>query len=366
MRSAKADHLTDLPPAALDRPRYLCTGQSYLERLGVLYMDDIRLTILRACSMREIGRLEFFELVGGSSYASIRRHFLKMEESGWLRKVRTVPNGRGRPEVLYRATELAVIDEDTWATIPVSIRDAFTAMLFEDMGTGLAKALEDGRALAAKDDQLGAFRILEVDERAWCMATNAFMRCYQALGEVQIDAKVRLESSQEHPLLLIVHLGAFEVPGPQVPAGSLPKAVTPPSVVPWPRRIGKVFSDQLDLAIVDKLNAYAMTAEQLREALGGGGTTQAFLRRCKRLTRLGLAVNVKTQTGGSLGGAKVPHFRAAAPNLSEEDILGRIPASARTGLTWETFDGSSRSHSPPSTPVRSTLAPTATSPRPCS
>lgn len=336
VRSAKVDHLTELPTAALDHPRYLCTGQSYLERLGILYMDEIRLTILRACSMREMGRREFFETIGGTSYASIRRHFLKLVETGWLRKVRTVSNGPGRPEALYRATELAVIDEETWATIPLSIRDTFTAMLLEDMGSGLAKALEDPMS-AAGAEQLAAFRILPVDARAWCKALAAFMSCYRALSEVQIDAKVRLESSGEQPLLLVVHLGVFEVPSPQFPAEvALPKAPRVSSPVPWPRRIGKVFSDQLDLAILDRLNAAPMTADQLHEALGGA-TTEAFLRRCKRLTKLGLAVNLKTDAGAAVDGGSVHRFRAATPNITEEDILSRIPPSARSGRGWETF-----------------------------
>jgi hypothetical protein len=335
VRSTKVDHWTELP-TAVDHPRYLCTGQSYLERLGILYMDEIRLTILRACSMREMGRLEFFETIGGTSYDSIRRHFLKLVETGWLRKVRTVSNGPGRPEALYRATELAVIDEETWARIPLSIRDTFTAMLLEDMGSGLARALEDPVSVA-EAEQPAAFTILPVDARAWGRALAAFMRCYRTLAEVQIDAKVRLDGSDEQPQLLVVHLGAFEAPGPQFPPEvALPKAPRVSSPVPWPRRIGKVFSDQLDLAILDRLNAAPMTADQLHGALGGA-TTEAFLRRCKRLTKLGLAVNLKTQAGAGVDGGSVHRFRAATPNITEDDILSRIPPSARSGQDWETF-----------------------------
>ena len=336
MRSAKADQLTKLPAGTLDDPRYLCTGQSYLERLGVLYLDDIRLKILRALSMREMGPREFFETIGGTSYASVRRHFLKLVEVGWIRRVRTVANGRGRPEALYRPTELAVIDTETWRTIPVSIRDTFTAMLLEDMGSGLAEASEN-QGSAPATDQVAAFKVVGVDERSWCIATNAIERCFQTLGQEQIDSKIRLENSHEQARLLIVHLGAFEAPGPQVRSElALPKAGKVASEVPWPRRIGKVFSDPLDLAIVGRLNFAALTPAQLQETLGGADT-QAFLRRCKRLTKLGLAVSVKTRTGGTAHGASLYHFRAAAPNIAEDDILGRIPTFARQGPSWEAF-----------------------------
>lgn len=316
--------------------RYLCAGRSYLERLGVLYMDEIRLTIVMELYMREMGPRQFFETIGGSSYDSIRRHFLKLVETGWLRKVRTVATGRGRPEALYRATEQAVIHTETWRTIPVSIRDAFTVMLLEEMGSRLGVALEGGTA-EARADRVAAFRVLEVDEVAWCIAHEAIERCFQTLGQEQIDAKIRLETSGEQPLLMIVNLGAFEAPGPQVPATlALPKVADLPSPERWPHRIGKVFSDRLDLAIIDELNRVAMTPAQLHETLGGA-STQGFLKRCKRLTKLGWVVNVDTQTGGALHGATVYQFRAASPSVSEQDIIGGIPADLRKGKSWDAF-----------------------------
>jgi DNA-binding PadR family transcriptional regulator len=317
--------------------RHLCAGQSYLERLGILYRDEIRLTIVMELYMREMGPRQFFETIGGTSYDSIRRHFLKLVESGWLRKVRTVSTGRGRPEALYRSTEQAVIDTETWGTIPVSIRDAFTEMLLEEMGSRLGEALEGGTA-EAKADRVAAFKIFEIDELTWCKAHDAIEHCFQTLGQEQIDAKIRLETSQEQPLLMIVNLGAFEAPGPQVPARlALPKVAKMSPPARWPHRIGKVFSDRLDLAIIDELNRAALTPAQLHATLGGT-SIQGFLRRCKRLTKLGWIVNVKTQTGGALHGANVYEFRAASPSVSAHDILEKIPAALQEGQAWEAFE----------------------------
>lgn len=317
--------------------RRLCAGQSYLERLGILYMDEIRLTIVMELYMREMGPRQFFETIGGTSYDSIRRHFLKLVESGWLRKVRTVASGRGRPEALYRSTEQAVIDTETWRTIPVSIRDSFTVMLLEEMGSRLGEALEGGTA-EARADRIAAFKILEIDELTWYRAHDAIERCFQTLGQEQIDAKIRLETSQERPFLMIVNLGAFEAPGPQVPARlALPKVAKLSPPAQWPHRIGKVFSDRLDLAIIDELNRAALTPAQLHATLGGT-SIQGFLRRCKRLTELGWVVNVKTQTGGALHGANVYEFRAASPSVSERDIIERIPAALHEGQNWDAFE----------------------------
>jgi len=300
-------------------------------------MEQIRLTIVTELYMREMGIREFYKTVGGTSYDSVRRHFLKLVDYGWLRKVRTTVVGRGRPEVLYRSTELAVINTETWRTIPFSIRDALTVQLLLEQGGRLGEALGQGIADVRRDG-VATFKIIEVDELGWCKAHDAVERCFQTLQQEQIDAKIRLESSGEQPLLMVVNLAAFEAPR-TLEVGdiaSLPKAEATLSPTPWPQRIGRVFADRLDLAIVDELNHATLTPAQLHATLGGA-STQSFLRRCKRLADLGWAVSIDTETGGALHGASVYHFRAAAPNVSEVDIYDRIPAVARRGRSWDAF-----------------------------
>ncbi|MFT3864041.1 MAG: hypothetical protein QM729_07200 [Solirubrobacterales bacterium] len=301
-------------------------------------MEQIRLTIVAELHMREMGVRQFYETIAGSSYASVRRHFLKLEEHGWLRKVRTAAvEGRGRPEALYRSTELAVIDTETWRAIPRSIRDAIMVQLLEEMGGRLGEALEKGTA-DARPDGIAAFMTLEIDELGWCKASAAVERCFRTLMQEQTDAKIRLETGSGQPLLMAVNLAAFEAPA-QVSEGLPPlptsSEMSPP---PWPQRVGKVFSDRLDLEIVQELNCATMTPAELQAALGGAGTSgQTFLRRCKRLTNLGWAVPVDTETGGALRGASVYRFRAAAPVVSESDIYKQIPDRVRKGHVWEVF-----------------------------
>lgn len=336
MRSAKPEQSPELPADAPGDQRLLCAGQTYLERLGILYVEEIRLTIVMELYMREMGPRQFFETIGGSSYDSVRRHFLKLVDYGWLRRVRTVTTGRGRPEVLYRSTEQAVIDTETWRTLPVSIRDAFTVMLLEEMGSRFGEALEGGTA-EARTDRIATFKALEVDEPSWRKAHDAIERCFQSLRQEQIDAKIRLENSPDESELMIVNLAAFEESGlPLDDKMALPKAGEMASPKPWPARIGKVIADRLNLAIVDELNRSTMTPAQLHASLGGT-SSQGFLRRCKQLTEHGWTVKMDRQTGGRLHGANVYQFRAAAPNISEQDIVERIPAAVRIGLSWDVF-----------------------------
>lgn len=136
---------------------------------------------------------------------------------------------------------------------------------------------------------------------------------------------------------MVVNLAAFEAPRPASETISrLPKANPTMPPPPWPQRVGKVFADRLDLAIVDELNRATMTPAQLHHTLGGT-SSQGFLRRCKRLSKLGLTVNIDTETGGPLHGANVYQFRAAAPNVTEQDLVEQIPATARHGQSWDVF-----------------------------
>lgn len=337
VRSAITEQSPQQSAELANSQRLYCAGQSYLERLGIVYMEQIRLTIVTELYMREMGVRQFYDTMGGSSYASVRRHFLKLAEHGWIRWVRDATTGRGRPEGLYRSTELPVIDTGTFRTLPFSIRDALTVQLLEEMAARLGESLKHGNA-EARADGVAVFKTIdEFDEQAWCRAYDAVERCFQELLQEQTDAKIRLENSAEEPLLMVANLAAFETPQPAaINTAQLPKANLKSPPPQWPQRVGKVFADRLDLAIVAELNNATMTPAELRATLGGT-SSQGFLRRCKRLADLGWTVNVDTQTGGALRGANVYQFRAAAPDVSEAEIERSVPDSVRKGSSWRAF-----------------------------
>jgi hypothetical protein len=295
-------------------------------------MEQIRLTIVTELYMREMGIRQFHDSIGGSSYDSVRRHFFKLIEFGWLRYVRTIASGRGRPEKVYRATELPVIDTETWRTLPYSVRDAFTVQLLEEMGGRLGESLLCRPV--SRPESIASFNSINVDQLGWCEGYAAVERCFHMLHRKQTDAMIRLENSDELPRLLIVNLAAFEAPRPG--SSPLPKADAKMPPPPWPRRVGKVFMDSVDLAIVDELNANARTPVEL-QATFGGSRSRPYLRRCERLVHLGWAVCIDSKSGGPLHGAKVTLFRAAAPNVTESDIYAKVPRPVRKGRDWDTF-----------------------------
>lgn len=342
MRSGTPDQST--PPAIGQGEAagaLLCTGQSYLERLGVLYMERIRITIVTELFMREMSPAQFFETVGGTSYSSVYRHFKKLVEHGWLRPVRPVSRGPGRPGTLHRSTELPVIDTETWERFPASIRDAFTVQALEEMGSRLGEALSAGTA-ENHPEPIALFRAAQLDALGWCKALEAVERCFKVLSQVQWDAKRRLEDGQEPPRSMIVNLAAFELPPAQsshpLEGPDLPPA--DPSLIrgDWPQRMGKVFADPLNLAIIDVLNGATATPYELYQCLGEA-TPRQFFEKCQQMTELGWLVNVDNRRpGGAYRGARIARFRAAAPRVSRSAIFRPIPKAVRKGESWQIFD----------------------------
>ncbi|HKG21637.1 MAG TPA: hypothetical protein VKC34_07035, partial [Blastocatellia bacterium] len=188
MRSVKAEQSQPRVAESQIGQPVPCFRESYLERLGIVYLDQIRLTIVTELYMRAMSVNQFYETIGGSSYDSVRRHFFRLVEFGWLQYVKTAPAGRGAPEKLYRSTELAVIDTETWRTLPFSIRDAFTVQLLEEMGGRIGEALKHGSA-HAKPNAMSVFKLVDVDERAWHESYASIERCFHTILRKQSDAK---------------------------------------------------------------------------------------------------------------------------------------------------------------------------------
>ncbi|HEU5062237.1 MAG TPA: hypothetical protein VFT79_03665 [Solirubrobacterales bacterium] len=341
MRSTKSDRSKPANAQAEDPRALLCTGQSYLERLGVLYMEKIRVHIVTELYMREMTPAQFFATVGGTSYPAVRRHFVKLVETGWLRQVRPASGGPGKPGMLHRATELPLIDNETFERFPVSIRDTFTVQLLEEMGCRLGEAMSAGTA-QSRNGGLGVFKVAELDESGWCMALAAVEHCFKVLSQIQTDAKLRIDHGYGRPLSMIVNLAAFEMPTAKAPGsitGELP-LVDGSALIRhhWPERIGKVFVDPLNLAIIDVLHGATLTSSQLHDYFGMR-TPRKLRERCQFLAELGfVAILTGDPLGGSDSDARSHRFRATSPRTSKAAILRPIPPSAREGDLWQAFD----------------------------
>lgn len=182
---------------------------SYLARLGVVWAYPLRLTIVTELYMREMSVTEFFEEFGGGSKGNVRWHFQKLAEHGWLRKVRTRQGPRGRPQTLYRATELAYYDDECAAELPLSVRAAFSTRILQQMGERVAHAAQAG-TVTSRDERYFALKSLALDEHGWEEAKLVLANCFGALSQEQTDAKVRIADASSLQTLMMVAIAGLE------------------------------------------------------------------------------------------------------------------------------------------------------------
>jgi DNA-binding transcriptional ArsR family regulator len=311
----------------------------------VVYAHPIRLRIVTELYMRELSPTQYYEEFGGAEKNLVHWHFKQLAAHGWLRKVKTEKRqrGRGRPQNVYRATELAVIDDDTWRELPLSIRSAFSHRTLEQMREQVQAAFVAGTFDSRTDRHL-TWTPVHLEAEVLAQQLRAMTACFWAVLEEQTAARARLEAAGEEPILMSVVLAGFESP----PAGSirgerLPSATPatdptagPASDVPWMMRLAKVFVDPLNLKIITALNLETMSPSQLAERFESPSVF-SIDRRCKLLTELGWIFKVGEKTGGERRGATENFYRAVGPAVFDGDDWHGLSAAARKGASATTF-----------------------------
>jgi hypothetical protein len=295
--------------------------------------------------MREMSAPQFFAEFGGGSVDLVRWHFRTLAAYGWLRKVKTAEptGGPGRPAHLYRATEVALIDTETWVTLSLSIRSVFSGRILDQLWDQIGCALK-ADTFDSRDDRHLTWTPVHLDEQGWKERGQDLAECYRSLQHEQDDAKIRLQASAEKPILMTVALAAFESPGSPdracveypPPVGLPPLAPPPPDLdlaMPESKRIAKAFSDPLNLKIITELNLATMSATQLQAKIGGASVF-SFDRRCKMLAEMGWIVHVHTKTGGRRRGANEIFYRAVGPLYLDTEMWGDIGEEAKRGASW--------------------------------
>lgn len=302
----------------------------------MVYADSLRLTIVTELWMREMSPKQFFDEVGGPSRDSVRKHFETLWRYGWLRRVRIRSDGPGRPGWVYRTTEPAVIDAETWAEIPYSIRDAFTLQLTQQLSERLGLALKADTLQSGHDPILSLLSPLVLDEAGWLQGLRILLDCFDSLELEQTDAKVRLAEQGRPPISMVVALAGFESPSPS--SRLRPDHLLPPSTLgidtttPWTIRLAKVFGDPINLRILWKLNEKAMSPTQL-EATIGGASSSSFDHRCKLLTDLGWLTHVDDAGDGT----RRVLYRATSPAVEVGQAWAIIPEALQAGHSWATY-----------------------------
>lgn len=311
---------------------------SYLRRLAIVFADELRLKIVTELYMREMSPSRFFAEFGGGSVSRVDRHFKRLAEHGWLRPVREESGGRrrGATEHFFRATELAIFDDETWAQVPYSVRVAFSWRTFKQLAERVRQALEAGTldSLAGHRVQQAAVRL---DATGWERVLKAYEALFGELFDEQEDAKVRMLHTGEDPILVTIGLAFFE----SAPGGSGPRfpglVEGRESAVPFPVRFSKVLADSLCMKILNEANRREISAPQFHEEFGGV-PVDVVRRRFRMLAEIEWLRKTGEESGGKRRGAVERFYRATAPAIWGGD--GWIDPSAPVAATdgWQSFE----------------------------
>jgi hypothetical protein len=312
-----------------------------LRRLSVVFANELSLKIAAELYMREMSSKLFYEEFGGGSPARVKRTFDRLDKTGWLRWVRSEgPGGRrrGAREHFYRATEPVFIDPQTWASLPYSIRVAFSWNAFRQIATRLRGAMEAG-TFAARPGSSPTFTQLRLDQLGWQRVFEAISEQFVLIFEEQTDARLRMDRSGEQPVRASIVQIAFQSAIPlSTRVGPLLVESEDP-LVPFPTRLSKVFADELCLAIIDEANRREISASLTYRDIGGD-TVNGIHRRFAMLDTIGWLRWVRSEgPGGRRHGAVEKFYRAAGPAIFEDDgPWANVPDRLRETEHWQAFE----------------------------
>jgi DNA-binding transcriptional ArsR family regulator len=315
---------------------------SIFPRLAVVFADPIRLKIVAELYQAEMSPSQFFSVYGGGSLSRVDRHFKRLADQGWLRLVRRETGGtrRGAVENFYRAPQMAIFDNETWAQLPQSLRAEFSWRIFAQFAERVKGALEAGTFDSRSErhftwtplvlDEVGRRRVLEVIDVT-----------FESLFEERADARVRIERSRENPIHATVGLAGFDSPRCRRNRSGL--VLPPPSPVEgeidrdFTARIARVFSSEINLKIVTELGLREMSASEFAEQFGGGEIPE-ISRRFRMLAENGWLIKVREETGGKRRGGVQRVYRAARPAIFDTHTWAQVPDTIRETFSWRIFE----------------------------
>jgi hypothetical protein len=309
-------------------------------RLSVLFAVELRLKIAVELYLREMSPTRFYREFGGGSISRVTRNFERLAESDWLEYLRKEgPGGerRGGIEHFYRATELAYFDVETWASLPYSIRVAFSWNTFKQVAARLRTAIEAGRVKAGSKGDLTS-KSVSLDRAGWSNVVAAIQAHFDRVQGVQKKASRRIARSGEDPIRAsLVHI-AFEPADESAEGPPLVEARKEP-VVSLPVRLSKVLADDVSMRIVEEANGREISATQFHEEFGGDSIS-GIRRRFRKLNTLALLSEVGGLTGGKRRGAIEKFYRATGPAIfaSKYGPWADVPEAVDGTATWRRFE----------------------------
>jgi hypothetical protein len=146
------------------------------------------------------------------------RHFRRMEEDGFLKRVGTAParsaedgSQRGRSAQLYCATGNMLLRTEDWESLPRSDREGHSFVVFITLMSRISLSI-NAKTMDRDLDRHFTWKALEVDRATW---DELMIRLDEVLDWViaaEKDARRRMLESGEKPIAATVALGGFRSP----------------------------------------------------------------------------------------------------------------------------------------------------------
>jgi len=184
------------------------------ERLSPVFADDMCMQIVEELNRREMSVTQFFrQFGGGGGVSGVHRRFKRLQEIGWIAKVREETGGtrRGATEVYYRATVPAIAENAPWANVPDFLSTSDNWKTFEKLSKQVKASMKAG-TFDRRSDRCLAWSLLSLDRQGWETVVGELDALHErVLGEQDL-AKYRVAKSGEKTIKMTVTQAAFESP----------------------------------------------------------------------------------------------------------------------------------------------------------
>ena len=311
-----------------------------LRRLAVVFAVELRMKIVVELYMREMSAPQFHREFGGGSPSRINQNFSTLAKKNWLRRVYSKgPGGRrhGAIEHFYRATEPPLMDAESWALLPYSVRVTSSWNLFRQIAPRLRGDLEESSEEAGHTRNLSCARFL-LDETGYRQVIAAMNERFVGLFEEQEDARRRSNINSEELTRADVFLIAFQSPERwmQSSSGLLVERSREP-LIRFPERLAPILKDDLCLEILSELNRRELSVTQFHREFGGA-SKPGIRRRFKELENGAWLAKGERKTGGARRGATEQFYRATKPAIHLYDPCANAPSALKGTESWNAFE----------------------------
>ena len=183
-----------------------------LLRVSKVFADPLRVKILSECQMRPVSPQGFFEEFGEVSLDRISRAFDVLVQYDWIGRV-GADSGQGSSdtaEYLYRAVDIAIVDDATMEEASGPMRRLVSMTVFESLADRVKEAVDAGTFEVRADSTSHGRRRARP---AGMEQGHREGRCSFLLSsKEQEDANARMAESGEEPIPMTVALLGFESP----------------------------------------------------------------------------------------------------------------------------------------------------------